>query len=201
MPLWVGRHTCIESVRVIVFAGGAKAHQTVICDFQNKTTVHNAVGRLEIPVAADVAVVQVVHSLVESSVKSGVKRGVGSLILVFFTHTAKHRREPTARPRHMEVIHLDKWMYGKGFEKKPPKKKEAASQGRCSHGGTAVKLLLIPLVRGGGHGGDWMYSCAILWKRWVRHPSKLHERLFSTEHYAMRGDISLECFVMREAQY
>lgn len=38
-----------------------------------------------------------------------------------------------------------------GFEKR---KKKAASQGQCSRGGTAVKLLLIPLVRGGGDGGD-----------------------------------------------
>lgn len=87
--------------------------------------------------AADVAVVQVVHSLVERSVKSGIKRGVGSLILFFFTHTAKHRREPTPRPRHMEVIHLDKWMYGEGFEKKKKKKEKQL----LKDGAVTVELL------------------------------------------------------------
>lgn len=59
-----GGRTCVEGVRVVVLAGRAEAHQAVICDLQDKAAVHHAVGRLEVAVAADVAVVQVVHSLV-----------------------------------------------------------------------------------------------------------------------------------------
>lgn len=62
---WREMHTCIKRMRVVVFAGRPEASQTVISDFQNKSTVHNTVGRLEIPMAADVVVVKIVHSLVE----------------------------------------------------------------------------------------------------------------------------------------
>lgn len=59
--------TCIESMRVIVFAGRAKAGQAIICDFQNKSTVHHAIRWLQISMAAKVAVVEIVHSLAEES--------------------------------------------------------------------------------------------------------------------------------------
>lgn len=70
--LWT-RLTCIESVRVIVFAGRAEAGQAIIRDFQNKSTVHHAIRWLQISMAADVAVVEIIHSLVERSVKSSIK--------------------------------------------------------------------------------------------------------------------------------
>lgn len=54
--------------------------------------------------------------------------------------------------------------------------KDAVFQGRHSHGGISVKLLLIPLGRGRRVLTVLMFN--ILWKRWVNHPSKLPQRLF-----------------------
>lgn len=58
-------HTCVKRVRVVIFAGRPEACQTIICNLQNEPTVHDAIGWLKVPVAADVAVVKIVHSLVE----------------------------------------------------------------------------------------------------------------------------------------
>lgn len=58
-------HTCVKRVRVVIFAGRPEACQTIICNLQNEPTIHDAIGWLKVPVAADVAVVKIVHSLVE----------------------------------------------------------------------------------------------------------------------------------------
>lgn len=64
--------TCIERVRVVVFAGRAEAGQAVIRYFQNKPAVHHAIRWLQISVAAKVAVVQEVHTLVQRSVRTSI---------------------------------------------------------------------------------------------------------------------------------
>ena len=66
------RLTCIECVRVIIFAGRAEAGQAIIRDFQNKSTVHHTIRWLQISMVANVAVVEIVHSLVERSIKSSI---------------------------------------------------------------------------------------------------------------------------------
>lgn len=67
--------------------------------------------------AANVAVVEIVHSLVERSVKSSIK-GCSlclSLFLFFFFHSKSYMK--THKSRHMEIICFDKWMYAEGSEK------------------------------------------------------------------------------------
>lgn len=98
------RLTCIECVRVIVFAGRAEAGQAIIRDFQNKSTVHHAIRWLQISMAANVAVVEIVHSLVERSVKSSIKGR--SLSPRFFLHSKSYMK--THKSRHMEIIRFDK---------------------------------------------------------------------------------------------
>lgn len=176
------RLTCIECVRVIVFAGRAEAGQAIIRDFQNKSTVHHAIRWLQISMAANVAVVEIVHSLVERSVKSSIKGCSLPLSL---------SRPPFFPPQ--QIIHENTQIqtYGNntlwqvdvcwGFWK------EAVFQGRHSHGGISVKLLLIPLGRGRRVLSVLMFD--IWWKRWVKRPSKLHRRLFSAERCYLCGDI------------
>lgn len=139
--LWT-RLTCIESVRVIVFAGRAEAGQAIIRDFQNKSAVHHAIRWLQISMAADVAVVEIIHSLVERSVKSSIK-GCSPPPHLFPPSTANHTWKH--KSRHMEIICSDKWMYAVAFQTTPCFKDGTVI------GGISVKLLLIPL--GGGEGG------------------------------------------------
>lgn len=127
-------HTCVKRVRVVIFAGWPEACQTIIRDFQNEPTVHDAIGWLEVPVAADVAVVKIVHSLVE-------RRPLNHFFFLFFfilfclPSKAGNR---TILKRIMELTWFDKQVHAAG--------KEAAFQGRHSHGRIAVKLCLIPFA-------------------------------------------------------
>lgn len=91
--------------------------------------------------AANVAVVKIVHSLVEKSIKSSIK-GVLSRSLLFLLHSKSymktHKIQTYGNYTLWQVCKNVCWRFWK----------EAASQGRHSHGGIIVKLLLIPLVRG-----------------------------------------------------
>lgn len=138
---WAGL-TCVECVRVIVFAGRAEAGQAVIRDLQNKSTVHHAIRWLQISMAANVAVVEIVHSLVERSVKSNIK-GCSLSLLFFPLQQIIHENTHTQTCGNNTLWQVDVcWGFWKG----------ASFQGRQS-----VKLLLILFWEGGG--GYWMYSC------------------------------------------
>lgn len=56
-------HTCVVSVRVIWAAAGPQTLQPVICDLQNKSAVHHTVGRLQVTVRHNDAVVEERHPL------------------------------------------------------------------------------------------------------------------------------------------
>lgn len=55
--------TCVEGVRVFQVAVFAETFQTVICDLQYKAAVYHAVGRFQVAVGDDDAVVKKRHSL------------------------------------------------------------------------------------------------------------------------------------------
>lgn len=167
--------TCIESVRVIVFAGRAEAGQAIIRDFQNKSTVHHAIRWLQISMAAKVAVVEIVHSLVERSVKSSIK---GCFLFFYFPlQQIIHENTQIQTYGNNTVWQVDVcrrfW-------------KEAVFQGQHSHRGISVKLLLIPLGR-----GRWalnvVYSCSIFCGNGESNIP--HQRLFSAESCYLCGAI------------
>lgn len=141
--------TCIERVRVIVFVGWAEAGQTIIRDFQNKSTVHHTIRWLEISVAADVAVVKIVHSLVETSEKFNI-RGVAVWLPSF--SPPQQIRQGHAQPRHMEMIHSDKCTL-KALERGCTSR-IARSQGNCCEN----------TVNSFGKGDTWelSVSCSII---------------------------------------
>lgn len=185
MLLWMKRLTCIERVRVIVFAGWAEAGQAIIRDFQNKATVHHAIRWLEISMAAKVAVVKIVHPLGERW--SQALKGC-CLALFFFCPTANHTWKHT-KSRHMEMIRSDEWMYAEGFEKRLRFKD-----------GTVPGEFLCQFLWWGWERVLNALMFNILWKRWVRHPSKLHQRLFSTERCYLRGEAGVLRHVCRSIQ-
>ncbi len=158
-------------MRVIVLAGWAEAGQAIICDFQNKSTVHHAIRWLQISMAANVAVVEVVHSLVERSTKSSIR---------FTKHTWKHTNLQTQKSY---ALWVDVWwrFLETGFK----------AAGRHCHTRTSIKLLLIHL--GGRHKVLNVCMLNISWKWWVKPPQTTFPSLQNAALYA-------EPFVMHGAQ-
>lgn len=153
-------HTCIKSMGVVIFERRSEAGQAVIRDFQNKAAVHDAVGRLEVPMAANVAVVKIVHSLVD-------RRAKNCFLIPF------------------DSKKWQKWCAltsGCMLQERRSRLKDAKSkQNGCE--------IMFNSFRGGGGGGMGGGSKNVLQKQWVRHRSKLRRCLFLAEPHYLCTDI------------
>lgn len=107
---------------VVIFTRRSEAGQAIIRDFQNKSAVHDAVGWLEIPVAANVAVVKIVHSLLERT----------AIIFFFFNRKKLHNIK-----ENREMMRSDKWVYAEG-------------KGHVSRTAESCEIMLNSFWGGGG---------------------------------------------------